>query len=124
MANKPGSYPSDVGDEEWAFCVPYLTLMKEGAPQRKHSLRALFNALRWLVRAGCSWRLMPNDLPPWPAVQQQTQRWVCCCTAGQGGRSLGIRRQEQPARTSQRSALKSARKECLRCGAPSFISVR
>ena len=76
MANKPGSYPSDVSDEEWAFCVPYLTLMKEGAPQRKHSLRALFNALRWLVRAGCSWRLMPNDLPPWPAVQQQTQRWV------------------------------------------------
>ena len=76
MATKPSGYPSNVSDEEWAFCVPYLTLMKEGAPQRKHSLRALFNALRWLVRAGCSWRLMPNDLPPWPAVQQQTQRWV------------------------------------------------
>lgn len=76
MANKARSYPSDVSDEEWAFCVPYLRLMNEGAPQRKHSLRAIFNALRWLVRAGCPWRMMPHDLPPWPAVQQQTQRWV------------------------------------------------
>ena len=76
MGNKAGGYPSDVSDEEWAFCAPYLTLMSEQAPQRKHGLRAIFNALRWLVRAGCSWRLLPNDLPPWPAVQQQTQRWV------------------------------------------------
>ena len=76
MGNKPRSYPSDVSDEEWAFCAPYLTLMNEQAPQRKHSLRAVFNALRWLVRAGCSWRMMPNDLPAWPVVQQQTQRWI------------------------------------------------
>ena len=76
MATKQRSYPSDVSDEEWAFCAPYLTLMKEDAPQRQHELRAIFNALRWLVRAGCPWRMMPHDLPPWPAVQQQTQRWV------------------------------------------------
>jgi transposase len=76
MANKPRGYPSDVSDEEWDFCVPYLTLMSAQAPQRKHSLRAIFNALRWLVRAGCSWRLMPHEFPPWPAVQQQTQRWA------------------------------------------------
>src|SRR5947209_14062632 len=76
MANVRKGYPSDVSDEEWAFCVPYLTLMKEDAPQRKHSLRELFNGLRWFVRAGCPWRMMPNDLPPWHAVQQQTQRWL------------------------------------------------
>jgi transposase len=76
MKKTPRSYPSDVTDEEWAFCAPYLTLMKEDAPQREYPLRDLFNALRWLVRAGCSWRLMPHDLPPWHAVQQQTQRWV------------------------------------------------
>jgi transposase len=70
------SYPSDVSDEEWAFCAPYLTLMKEDAPQREHSLRELFNGLRWFVRAGCPWRMLPNDLPPWHAVQQQTQRWL------------------------------------------------
>jgi transposase len=76
MATKQRSYPSDVSDEEWAFCAPYLTLMKEDAPQRKHELRTIFNALRWLVRAGCPWRMMPHDLPPWPAVQPQTRRWV------------------------------------------------
>lgn len=69
-------YPSDVSDEEWAFCAPYLTLMKEDAPQREHSLRELYNGLRWFVRAGCPWRMLPNDLPPWHAVQQQTQRWL------------------------------------------------
>ncbi len=70
------SYPSDVGDEEWSFCAPYLTLMKEEAPQRDHLLREVFNALRWLVRAGCPWRMMPNDLPPWYVVYQQTRRWL------------------------------------------------
>ena len=76
MTRTRKSYPSDVSDEEWAFCAPYLTLMREDAPQREHSLRELFNGLRWLVRAGCPWRMMPNDLPPWHAVQQQTQRWL------------------------------------------------
>jgi len=39
-------------------------------------LRELFDGLRWLVRAGCPWRMMPNDLPPRSAVYQQTQRWL------------------------------------------------
>ena len=70
------NYPSDVSDEEWAFCAPYLTLMKEEAPQREYPLREILNGLRWFVRAGCPWRMMPNDLPPWSAVYQQTQRWI------------------------------------------------
>jgi transposase len=68
-------YPSDASDEEWAFVAPYLTLMREDAPQRDHSLREVFNGLRWLVRTGAEWRLMPRDLPPWYTVYQQTQRW-------------------------------------------------
>lgn len=75
-AKKRTGYPSDVSDAEWEFCAPYLTLMREEAPQRDYPLRAVFNALRWFVRAGCPWRLLPNDLPPWWAVQQQTKRWV------------------------------------------------
>lgn len=76
MRKERKGYLSDVSDEEWAFCAPYLTLMKEDAPQRDYSLRDLFNGLRWFVRAGCPWRMMPNDLPPWHAVQQQTLRWL------------------------------------------------
>ncbi len=69
-------YPSDVSDEEWAFVAPYLTLIREDAPQRDHDLREVFNGLRWVVRTGSPWRYMPHDLPPWEAVYQQTQRWL------------------------------------------------
>ena len=74
MARKP--YPSDVTDEEWDFVASYLTLMKEDAPQREHDLREVFNAMRWIVRTGSPWRYMPNDLPPWEVVYQQSQRWL------------------------------------------------
>ena len=73
------AYPSDVSDDEWALVAPYLTLMTEEAPQRSHHLREVFNGLRWIVRAGAAWRLMPHDLPPWHTVYQQSQRWL---TAG------------------------------------------
>src|SRR5437763_5851561 len=68
--------PTDVSDEEWAFVAPYLMLLPEDAGQRTHGLREVFNGLRWIVRAGAPWRLMPNDLPPWYIVYQQTQRWL------------------------------------------------
>lgn len=74
MNRKP--YSTDVSDDEWAFVAPYLTLMTEAAPQREHALRDVFNALRYLVRGGISWRMLPNDLPPWNTVYQQTQRWL------------------------------------------------
>jgi transposase len=69
-------YPTDVGDDEWAFVAPYLTLMEPAAPQREHDLREVFNAVRWIVRAGAPWRLLPTNFPPWPAVYQQTRRWL------------------------------------------------
>ena len=69
-------YPTDVSDEEWAFVVPYLTLMTPEAPQRRHDLREGYNALRWIVHTGAPWRYLPGDLPPWEAVYQQTRRWL------------------------------------------------
>jgi hypothetical protein len=74
MPRKP--YPTDVSDEEWSFAAPYFVLMTQDAPQREHSLREVFNALRWIVRAGSPWRLLPNDFPPWEAVYQQSRRWL------------------------------------------------
>jgi transposase len=49
--------------------------MTDEAPQREHSLREVFHGLRWIVRAGAAWRLMPHDVPPGYAVYQQSQRW-------------------------------------------------
>jgi transposase len=76
MNEKRKAYPSDVSDEEWSFCVSYLTLMTEAAPQRSYPLREIFNALRYQVKMGGVWRMMPHDLPPWHLVYQQTQRWI------------------------------------------------
>jgi transposase len=74
MTRKP--YQSDVSDAEWELVAPYLTLMTEDAPQREYPLREVFNGLRWMVRSGATWRMMPNDLPPWNVVYQQMQRWI------------------------------------------------
>ena len=75
MSTTRKSYPSDVTDAEWEFVVPYLTLMREDAPQRGYPLRELFNAVRYVVRTGCQWRFLPHDFPPWSAVYQQARRW-------------------------------------------------
>ena len=74
LSRKP--YPTDVSDDEWAFVAPYLTLVREDAPQRKYELREVFNGLRWIARAGAPWRLLPTNLPPWEVVYQQAQRWI------------------------------------------------
>lgn len=69
-------YPSDVSDVEWEFLLPYLTLMREDAPQRSHDLREVFNAVRYVVRTGCQWRMLPHDLPDWEVAYQQARRWI------------------------------------------------
>ncbi|KQT63276.1 hypothetical protein ASG54_08415 [Aureimonas sp. Leaf460] len=57
MPSRP-AYPSDVSDEEWALVAPYLTLLREDAGQREHTLREAFNGLRF----GVVWRAMPHDV--------------------------------------------------------------
>ena len=76
IAKKKKRYPSDVEDDEWQFVLPYLSLIALDASQRKHDLREVFNALRYVVRTGIAWRYLPDGFPPWEAVYQQTQRWI------------------------------------------------
>jgi transposase len=61
MTDSPHSYtyPTDTSEEEWAFAAPYLTLLPQTAGQRRHDLRAVYDALRWIVRAGAPWRMLP-----------------------------------------------------------------
>lgn len=54
-------YPTDVSDEEQSFAAPHLTLMAVTAPPRKYELRDMFDALRWMARAGAPWRMLPNE---------------------------------------------------------------
>lgn len=75
MNSKTG-YPSDVTDDEWSFCLPYLLLCKEDAKQRVWPIRTIFNAVRYVVRYGCPWRALPNDFPPYRVVHAQLMRWI------------------------------------------------
>jgi transposase len=96
------SYPSDVSDTEWQFLLPYLTLMREDAPQRSHDMREVFNAIRYVVKTGCQWRMLPHDLPDWTVAYQQARRWVQAGVFEQIAHDLRIcvrltqDRQEQP----------------------------
>ena len=56
--------------------LPYLLLCREDAGQREHELRDVFDAVRYVARSGCAWRMIPGDLPPWAAVYQQFRRWL------------------------------------------------
>jgi transposase len=69
-------YPSDLTDEEWALVLPYLLLCRETSPQRKHDLRTVFNAVRYVARTGGQWRFVPRDLPPWWVVYRKMQCWI------------------------------------------------
>jgi len=69
-------YPTDSTEEERAFAAPYLTLLPEGAGQRRYALRASYDALRWIVRAGAAWRKLPGDFPSWHVVYDRARRWL------------------------------------------------
>src|SRR5687768_8250838 len=103
MTRKP--YPSDVSDEESAFVAPYLALTREDAPQRRHDLREVFNGLRYLVRSGTPWRMLPNDLPPWAAVYQQTRRWLAAGVFEQVVHDLRMLLREAQGRAPQPTAV-------------------
>lgn len=59
------SYPTDVSDQEWRLIEPLLPGAERTGRPRKTDFRAVFNALRYLVRTGCEWRMLPNDFPPY-----------------------------------------------------------
>jgi len=66
MSERKG-YPTDITDKEWAVLEPLLPVPATGRP-RKYSQREMVNSLLYLDRTGCSWRMLPHDLPPWQAV--------------------------------------------------------
>jgi transposase len=59
---------------------PWNILISGSVPEdsvpREYCLRSVFNGLRYIVKTGNQWRFMLHDLPPWPAVYQQTERWI------------------------------------------------
>ena len=68
-------YPTDLTDAEWNYLVPHLPAPKEVGRPRRHTVREILNAIFYLLRSGCAWRLLPHDLPPWKAVYHYFRLW-------------------------------------------------
>ncbi len=69
------AYPSDLTDEQWEVLEPLLPAAKPGGRPRSVDLREVVNALLYLLRTGCAWRLIPHDLVPWGTAWAYFRRW-------------------------------------------------
>jgi putative transposase len=68
-------YPTDLTDAEWRALAPHLPAPKAGGRPRRHAVRDILNAIFYVLRSGCAWRLLPHDLPPWKTVYHYFRLW-------------------------------------------------
>jgi transposase len=68
-------YPTDLSDHEWALIKPLVPEAKPGGRPEAYPKREILNAIFYLLRSGCSWRMIPHDLPPWRIVYHYFRRW-------------------------------------------------
>src|SRR6266536_6702708 len=76
IERKTKRYPTDLTDEEWAKVEPLLPRRSKRGRPREVDLREIMNAIRYLVRTGCGWRMLPTDFPPWETVYWWFRRFV------------------------------------------------
>lgn len=72
---KRKAYPSDLSDAEWARLEPLFPAGSACGRPRLHPIREILNAIFYLLRSGCVWRMLPHDLPPWQTVYDYFRRW-------------------------------------------------
>jgi putative transposase len=68
-------YPTDLTDREWELIQHLVPPAKVGGRPEKYPKREILNALWYLARSGCAWRLLPHDFPPWPVVYHYFRVW-------------------------------------------------
>src|SRR4051812_18539482 len=69
------AYQTDLSDAEWSYVEPHLPTPKAPGRPRVHALREILNAIFYMVRSGCAWRLLPHDFPPWKTVHHYFRTW-------------------------------------------------
>jgi transposase len=72
---KRASYPSDLTDQEWFYLEKLVEPHKSGGRPPKYSRREIMNGIFYLVRSGCAWRMIPNDLPHWKTCYHYFRLW-------------------------------------------------
>ena len=68
-------YPTDLSDSEWACLEPHLLTPQATGRPRIHSPREILDAIFYVLRSGCPWRLLPHDFPPWKTVFHYFRKW-------------------------------------------------
>ncbi|MFC3983211.1 IS5 family transposase [Streptosporangium jomthongense] len=68
-------YPTDLTDAEWALLEPLIPAPKHNGRPAVHPRREIVNAISYWLRAGCAWRLLPHDFPPWQTVYHYWRQW-------------------------------------------------
>jgi len=71
----PPRYPSDLSDEEWRILEPLLSSTEKRGRPPKWSQRHVADAVFYLLRSGCSWRMLPREYPPWQKVYYHFRKW-------------------------------------------------
>jgi putative transposase len=69
------AYQNDLSDAEWSYIEPHIPTPKAPGRPRVHTLREILNAIFYIVRSGCAWRLLPHDFPPWKSVHHYLRTW-------------------------------------------------
>jgi len=101
MERKP--YPTDLTDEQWQLIAPFLAPAKPGGRPRKTDLREVVNALLYLVRSGCQWRMLPHEFPPWKTVYNYYRTWIADATWDEIITALRLEVREQAGRNIEPS---------------------
>jgi putative transposase len=68
-------YPTDLSDDEWQHLEPHVPAPKGQGRPRIHTLREILDAIFYVLKSGCPWRLLPHDFPPWPTVYHYFMSW-------------------------------------------------
>jgi putative transposase len=68
-------YPTDLSDDEWNYIEPHMPALKGFGRPRVHSPREILDAIFYILRSGCQWRLLPHDFPRWPTVYHYFRKW-------------------------------------------------
>src|ERR671916_119696 len=69
------TYRTDLSDEEWSYIEPHIPTPNAPGRPRVHPLREILDAIFYLLRSGCAWRLLPHDFPPWKTVHHYFRTW-------------------------------------------------
>jgi putative transposase len=72
---KRKAYPSDLTDGQWEELAPLIPAPKPGGRPRTADMREVMNAILYVLRSGCTWRMIPHDLPPWGTVWRYFRTW-------------------------------------------------